>query len=558
MDITNENFVATLPEITQTIQDCNFIAIDTELSGLMREKNLNRFDLPEERFAKSVELSRGYFIMQFGLSCFTRKDDLHYTNRTFNFYIFPQAHESYGDRNRTFSVQAHAIQFLIEHGFDFNKLFKHGISYLTFQEKKVLTAQLKSDMKTRSQVEFESTGLPKFVPSSLSAYCRNWMDKAKKFVDERRTQSSTYVQQITDSQNNHVETADNILELRDSTTHHKRTMMRRVLECLPIYDSIEIHQKTDAKTSETFLYISYIDRKLKNEKERNRLIVAKGFLEVIEIIVLSKKPIVGHNLSLDLIQIISQFMEPLSDDYSSFKETCHSLFPLIYDTKYIAHAILDPDTLTNNQSRLEDLYCQLKDSDCFPKIQVDHLGEFIDENQMPHQAGYDAFMSGYCFLALCEGYSKEKKKFKYNKMSEAASAEPVPLVHQQLIMEDFANRVHLSYSYDFRFFNLSGEEEEPDRNHVFYLEFPSTWALDDIFQVFSQHSGVTASRLTKTTALCALRDPKQTSSVLTKINKLKGISANYKIYTYDAYLDNFKPKKVKASRGDCDVEFSDA
>lgn len=507
--------------------------------------------------------------MQFGLSCFTRLDDLQYKNRTYNFYIFPQPHQGHGDIDRTFSLQAHAIQFLTEHGFDFNKLFKHGVSYLTFQEKKLLTAQLKSDMKARSKVEFNSNGLPKFVPTSMSSNCRDWMNRVQKFIEQRKkinlanmakNDSSDSVIDNQDSEmRDSIQLDKDVLEIRDCSTNHKRNIMKRVLECLPIFENMEVGQKLDSEKNETYLVVNYIDKKLKSEKQKNALVVAKGFLEVLELVILNKKPLVGHNLALDLIQIINQFMEPLSNDYDSFKETCHSLFPLIYDTKFIAHSVLDPETLTNNQSRLNDLYCQLRNSQSFPKIRIEHLGEFFDENQVPHQAGYDAYMSGYCFIALCEGYIRESKRHKYNKKDEASSLQPISIAKQCQVVEEFANKIHLSYSYDFKYFNLSGDDEEPDRNHVFYIEFPSTWVLDDIFQVFSQYGGVTACKLNKTSALCALRDPKQTDAVLKKAKKLKESTSNYKIFSYDTYLDSYKPKKKKETCGDYDdVEFSDS
>lgn len=446
MDVTKENFIELLPEITETIRTCEFIAIDTELSGLMRERSSNRFDLPEERFAKTVESSRGYFIMQFGLSCFSRIKERHYDNRTYNFYIFPQANEGYGDIDRTFSLQAHAIQFLTQHNFDFNKLFKHGVSYLTYQEKQQLTSRLKQELKK---------------------------DKQK---------------------------------AGDSQIKHRANEEEQ-------------------------------------QKQKEALIIAKGFLEVLELVIVNKKPLIGHNLALDLIQIINQFMEPLDNDYFSFKAICHSLFSLIYDTKYIAHSLLKADSLTNNQSRLNDLYCQCKVSDDLPRITVDHLDDILDDNQLPHQAGYDAFMSGYCFLVLCEAYLKETKNS--NKIDKTGDFKSVSTAQNPQIIEEFANKIYLSYSYDFKYFNLHGDEEEPDRSHVFYIEYPKSWLMEDIFQLFQKQGGVTVGRLTRTSSLFALRDPRHIGYVLELAKSAKKNNRNFRIYTYETYLEIYKPKIKK-------------
>lgn len=540
MDITIKNFNQSLPEIVGTIKECDFIAIDTELSGLLRDRSQNIFDSPEERFAKAVESSKGYFIMQFGLSCFKLSGDHQYTNRTYNFYIFPQANSCYGDKDRTFSIQAHAIQFLTEHGFDFNKLFKEGVSYLTFQEKKNLTAQLKSETKNREKVKINNNGLPDFVPTTMADSCKVWLKMIEQFLEKRRKQAD-----ISDS-----------LELEGCSTAHKRAIMKRILECQPCFNSILTSVKYDLVKNDGHLVVTHVDPSVKEENQRNDLITAKGFLEVLEQIILNKKPIVGHNLALDLIHIINQFMEPLSDDYNSFKEICHSLFPLIYDTKFIAHNLIDPKTLTNNQSRLSDLYQQLQDSDTMTKIEVEHLGELFNGRQLPHQAGFDAYMSGYCFLALCQSYLDEKRKFKYKK--EKSESNRLSIAKDGQIIHEFSNKIHFAYSYDFKYYNLCGEEHEATRDHVFYIEHPNNWLLNDLFKVFHPFGGIMVGKLSKTSALCALRSPENAKLVLKKAKQIEKTSSNYKIYTYEKYIDIFKPKKKKETGDEEDLEFYDA
>jgi len=552
MDITNENFLSKLPEIRETIQGCDFIAIDTELSGLMRERMLNRFDLPEERFSKALEYSRGYFIMQFGLSCFTKIDDLKYSSRTYNIYIFPQPHKQYGDIDRTFSIQVHAIQFLTEHNFDFNKLFRHGVSYLTFQESKSLTNQLKHEFKERGNVELNKDGVPKFVPSSMTTFCRDSIRSVKEFVSrEELKKECSRIHPPGKVYPGGRDGEGPTLDIRDCGTHNRRNTLKKALESLPIAEKIFVDTRRDPDSNETYLTVEYIDKETKEQRQREALVNAKGFLEVIETIILNKKPIVGHNLSLDLVQIINQFIEELSDDYHSFKELCHSFFPLIYDTKYIAHSFLDAKTVSQNQSRLNDLYSQLKRGTICPNIVIEHLGAFFDENQLPHQAGYDAYMSGYSFISMCEAFlrkiggGKSLKDFDVKDLSTIA--------RQPDVVRKFANKIHLSFSYDFKFFDLSDDEPEPDRSHVFYVEFPGSWGLDDLFQLFSQLGGVEASKLNKTSALCALRDPKQKAATMQKAKKLRESCANHRIHTYESYVDMFKSRRKRGKKSNSDI-----
>ncbi|XP_023229541.1 poly(A)-specific ribonuclease PNLDC1-like [Centruroides sculpturatus] len=49
----------------------------------------------------------------------------------------------------------------------------------------------------------------------------------------------------------------------------------------------------------------------------------------------AKKPMVGHNLMLDLLFLYHHFYKPLPKKYSEFKKNIHKLFPVIFDTKHI-------------------------------------------------------------------------------------------------------------------------------------------------------------------------------------------------------------------------------
>ena len=487
MDITNENFASELPEICETIESCDFIAIDTELSGLVRERNNNRLDLPSSRYSKAITNSRGYFILQFGLSCFTKLDDQRYSNRTYNFYIFPQPHKTFGDVNRTLCIQAHAIQFLSEHNFDFNRLFKHGVSYLTFREKQQLNANLKAERKTRSEANFNRDGVPTFVHQGLQLFCKGAIKQVQDFIASSKellgrsalVPDGVPIRRISANAESRADDSGPIkvrasercidgdqpsttktptLEIHDIGTHSARLILIRAIECLPDADNLWVETSVDQDTNESYLVVEWVEKEIKKARRKSALVAAKGFLEVIETIVLNKKPLVGHNLLFDIVQMINQFIEELTDDYSAFKETCQSLFPLIYDTKYMANCILDPETATINQSRLNDLYCQLRVSKSFPKIQIDHLNFALDQNQVPHQAGFDAYMSGFSFIVMCESYLKKRKGSK-----TAGKSEHKSVAREPNILREFSNKIHLCFSQEFNCYNLSGEEKPVDK-----------------------------------------------------------------------------------------------
>jgi hypothetical protein len=64
-----------------------------------------------------------------------------------------------------------------------------------------------------------------------------------------------------------------------------------------------------------------------------------GFTKVIEALEKTKKPIVGHNMLMDLILLVKQFYVDLPPAYDDFKALTHQLFPIIYDSKHVSAAL---------------------------------------------------------------------------------------------------------------------------------------------------------------------------------------------------------------------------
>lgn len=117
----------------KVIEEAQFFAIDTEFTGLNSNDSTTPFDTPAEYFAKIQDNTQGYIIVQFGLTAFsvvppTDSDSPSsappsFRYESFNFYVVPSS------RKQTFRCQGESMAFLGSHNFDFNKLFRDGISY---------------------------------------------------------------------------------------------------------------------------------------------------------------------------------------------------------------------------------------------------------------------------------------------------------------------------------------------------------------------------------------------------------------------------------------------
>jgi len=71
-------------------------------------------------------------------------------------------------------------------------------------------------------------------------------------------------------------------------------------------------------------------------KKRAEFETAIGFRRVIEMMCRSGKPLVGHNMFLDLMYLYELFHRDLPMDCSEWQVELHKLYPQIYDTKYLA------------------------------------------------------------------------------------------------------------------------------------------------------------------------------------------------------------------------------
>ena len=98
-------------------------------------------------------------------------------------------------------------------------------------------------------------------------------------------------------------------------------------------------------------YLKKIDEK--NQQELNELENASGFSKVIKKISASNKPVVGHNMLMDICFMINQFVAPLPETLSEFKSLLNRHFPFVCDTKLMANTTPFKEDITDTS--LEEL-----------------------------------------------------------------------------------------------------------------------------------------------------------------------------------------------------------
>ncbi|CAI5728159.1 unnamed protein product [Peronospora destructor] len=448
MNVTRHNFSKCLSELQKDLKlpTCRFVAIDTEFTGLSpneleREQYL---DTLEERYRKVKRAGESFLITQFGLSTvhLNKKNQFHI--KTWNFYIFPRP---YGSLDERFLCQASSLQFLSDHGFDFNKFIGDGIAFVNLSTTAAMKKRLKcridglTTINKNLQLSDDGVAFQKQVKEQLDQWIADGAKKGEKLLVP--TTNSFY--------------------------------------------SMIVHETARARAS--YLYsegveggveVSYVSKKIKDERiaakvkeMEHEMDDAIGFSKVIEALSESKLPVVGHNALLDFVYVFHQFYKPLPDTLAEFKSQLLELFPTIYDTKHVTlrSPLGEKLTSTSLSSLFEYMRENVKPE---PKNLIPSDKRFdtyrealkaeVDGNEsfLCHEAGFDAFMTAVCFLGLLAHDARGELPDQL--LPKEGSSARLKLRLEEL--ECFKNQLNLMIS-DESFLDLGDVSQTIDRARVY-------------------------------------------------------------------------------------------
>ncbi|XP_054281935.1 poly(A)-specific ribonuclease PARN-like [Macrosteles quadrilineatus] len=488
MDVTRDNFRKVLPEIEETINRCVFMAIDGEFTGLSSglEEALSPFDTPAEYYHKTKANSMDFLFIQFGLVAFMyNKEDKKYTNRAYNFYMFPKPMSRQAPDCR-FMCQTSSIDFLASHGFDFNKLFRQGIPYLNKRDETAMRTKLEEVREKRKSFSVDRNNSFVECPPEHRDEVKNAVNLIVDFLSTKQggqelvlPQTTAFIRKLVyqeihkrySTDEMHVETKNGVMVVK--------------------------HPLTEEQKAE--------EEKKKMEEEEASIDDAVGFSTVIKLISQSRKLIVGHNMLLDLCHMIHRFCEPLPDSYLEFKEILHSVFPYILDTKFMCATRPLCDKVPS--SVLSHLLTTVSEPP-FTLLTVEPEGEhaYSRLDQKEHEAGFDAYITGTIAIALSNYLARHKKNKSDMKLPSADAPH----------LKDVINRLFMMKVSDC-FIDLERDDPEPKRDAVFHVTFPEQWKLTDLSNLFSPYGGVYVSWINSRSAYCSLSDKSQALKVLNSL-----------------------------------------
>ncbi|XP_073943736.1 pre-piRNA 3'-exonuclease trimmer-like isoform X2 [Choristoneura fumiferana] len=376
MEITRQNFAEQFENITKNLKKSCFIGFDAEFTAILSGECFKHrlFDTNEERYNRiKTEVSK-MIMTQVGLTMFQYdRDHDTYVATGYTFHLCPQI---FGDVDQSFIFQASTLKFLCRHNFNFNKFTYEGLPYLSKEEEVRVRQHLKDNQMFKN--------LTRMLDMDEEKLLQHYCSEVSKWLASKE-EDTMYID------------IDSPV-LRYVVHNEIRLRFPEVLTTDSLGNSNKVLLYKDK-------YVDGANSAPMAILEENLMSHLLGFSQIISLLESYKKPIMGHNIFLDTVLLHNQFIGPLPKKYSTFKRNINNMFPNIYDTKYISHVMakkLSFDEVWKSNA-LQDLYEFFSEAKC-RKLQngvnLIKLSTPFDVKQSYHEAGWDSFCTGYCFIRL--------------------------------------------------------------------------------------------------------------------------------------------------------------
>ncbi|KAF9937804.1 hypothetical protein BGZ75_008650 [Mortierella antarctica] len=413
MEILKENFEASLPLLQKAIAECDFVAMDTEMTGLSAPiNNYKPQDSLATRYSKVTHSAASFLVVQLGICTFTWSDEIGgFEARPFNFPCFPSSADEAKAGERFFQCQSTSLEFLINNGFDFNKWIRHGIPYLTHPEEEAYIIRKTEKEAHNATASDTSNNIPVD-------------DRNREFIESTIAKIQEWLQS----------SEEEALTITANNSFFRRLVYQIVRT--DFNDELAVTSNAQART----MTLKRMTDEIRLQKEQARIPKPPtlNLRRVLDMIADAKKPLIGHNCFLDLMQISQQFLWDLPCELEEWKRLLNREWDTIIDTKHLASHPLVAPLLTDGTGLESVSKCVQKApfatvgpkivmASDFSRYQADASAiaaatqdetattmeksagkENVKDEPKYHEAGYDAYITGQAFLRFA-GYILKKR-----------------------------------------------------------------------------------------------------------------------------------------------------
>ncbi|KAL7987632.1 hypothetical protein Chor_006551 [Crotalus horridus] len=351
MDVGAAQFPELLPRLEELILGCDFVGLDMEFTGLYSDRQPSLFDLPAEWYRKARQSVQRFTVNQLGLSIFCKGMSNEYIVHSYNFFLFPA---TFGQMDSEFSCKASSIQFLSHYGFDYNKFLKDGIPYMNETQEKKLQHLLSGNWMVQS---FDKDKVKKVI------------DQVTCWISSAEEEDSVVLQDVYGFQ---------VIELQ--------LILRKAFPdiwTIPLEDEKLMVKKMNPQ------YRWVLENTAFDPCQREQILFsARGFTNIFQTLVRAKKPLVGHNMLMDLLYLHEKFYKPLPGKAISNNSRIGSIEFQFPQVSYLLE--------------LYEMLCSVvspTDQICPEIFHSDDCLRYAT-NKCPHEAAYDAFLCGAVLLKI--------------------------------------------------------------------------------------------------------------------------------------------------------------
>ncbi|KAF2218909.1 ribonuclease H-like domain-containing protein [Elsinoe ampelina] len=428
MDVNRFQFPARLLEILTAVSESHFVALDLELSGVpVRPYGASHAGKQtlQQRYAEIRLAAQKYTILQVGLTC-VKEDtiDGRYELKPFNVNLNPTLSERL-DVDRDFSFHSGAVEFLNSVGFNFQAPLAIGVPYLSRDEAKLAEQRAEERLSRTNDFyepmvikpeETEALALQKKINLLVKNWLKTPSGEAEPLTigpreitslpvppEELSRYEKRLIHQIVRSDFEKLVTFPRrgTIQVRhldqDREDAIKRQKMKETKE--RIYRQTGFRWVIEAIAGRSFANIDW--QTFVEYNEEGQIIPANfdikaRFQRCQHLLQNKPRPVIGHNMFLDLIYLYQTFIGQLPETVEGFASKINELFPVIVDTKYVAtHECGD----INPMSSLQQIAEQMDQHD---KPTTNTHGNFVkyDDYAAHHEAGYDSMLTAKVAIKL--------------------------------------------------------------------------------------------------------------------------------------------------------------